>query len=172
MIQLQERQPGGDFDYLSTPLRFIITPNRFGFDTPEDYNDHELICGGYTRHIFKNDGKCGICGDAWDLPKPRPHEYGGKFGKGVTVRKYDPGSEIMIKVEVTSFHFGHFEFRVCEDINAPQECLDKHLLKVINGTPSAPTPSDVDTCFYPRYGPHLYEIYVKLPGSRFENFYF
>lgn len=39
---------------------------RYGFDTPHDYNDHESYCGGFTRQWQRNNGKCGICGDAWD----------------------------------------------------------------------------------------------------------
>lgn len=39
---------------------------RYGFDTPHNYNDHELYCGGFTRQWAQNDGKCGVCGDAWD----------------------------------------------------------------------------------------------------------
>lgn len=42
---------------------------RYGFSTPPNYNDHELYCGGFTRQWQTNGGKCGICGDAWDLPK-------------------------------------------------------------------------------------------------------
>lgn len=40
---------------------------RYGFNTPHNYNDHELYCGGFTRQWVKNEGKCGICGDAWDM---------------------------------------------------------------------------------------------------------
>lgn len=39
---------------------------RYGFDTPQDYNDHECYCGGFTRQWQRNKGKCGICGDPWD----------------------------------------------------------------------------------------------------------
>lgn len=39
---------------------------RYGFDTPHNYNDHELYCGGYTRQWVKNGGNCGVCGDPWD----------------------------------------------------------------------------------------------------------
>ena len=42
---------------------------RFGFGTPENYNDHELYCGGYSRQWNRNGGKCGICGDPWDMKK-------------------------------------------------------------------------------------------------------
>ncbi len=40
--------------------------HRYGFNTPPNYNDHELYCGGYSRQWGTNGGKCGICGDAWD----------------------------------------------------------------------------------------------------------
>lgn len=81
---------------------------RYGFNTPPNYNDHELYCGGFTRQWKKNEGRCGECGDAFDMPSPRPHEYGGKYGQGVIVRKYNPGSEFTIKVELTASHMGYF----------------------------------------------------------------
>lgn len=80
---------------------------RFGFNTPANYNDHELYCGGFTRQWKQNEGKCGECGDAYDMTVPRPHEYGGKYGQGVIVRKYNPSSEIAIKVELTASHMGY-----------------------------------------------------------------
>lgn len=79
---------------------------RFGFQTPPDYNDHELNCGGLSRQWQRNGGKCGECGDAWDLPEPRPHEYGGHWGKGQIVRSYLPGSQMTIRVELTASHMG------------------------------------------------------------------
>jgi hypothetical protein len=42
---------------------------RYGFDAPANYNDHELYCGGFSRQWQTNGGKCGICGDPWDLPQ-------------------------------------------------------------------------------------------------------
>lgn len=78
---------------------------RYGFQTPPNYNDHELYCGGFARQQ-KNGGKCGECGDAWDLPEPRANEYGGKYGLGVIVRKYSPGSTMTIRVELTASHMG------------------------------------------------------------------
>ncbi|XP_055377878.1 uncharacterized protein LOC129609783 [Condylostylus longicornis] len=138
---------------------------RYGFQTPPNYNDHELYCGGYQRQWSKNGGKCGECGDAWDLPKPRPHEFGGKWGQGVVVRKYNPGSEITIRVELTASHMGYFEFRLCPEIKAKQDCLDKNLLKIITGVPLTPMPDDLDTRFYPRNGSRIYEIKAKLPND-------
>lgn len=61
--------------YYTKPLnghgRLIEPPSRasawrYGFNTPHNYNDHELYCGGFTRQWVKNEGRCGVCGDAWD----------------------------------------------------------------------------------------------------------
>ncbi|KAI8441952.1 hypothetical protein MSG28_005624 [Choristoneura fumiferana] len=128
---------------------------RFGFDTPHNYNDHELYCGGFTRQWKRNEGKCGVCGDAWDTPVPRAHELGGRFGKGVIVRKYAPQDAITIKVELTANHNGYFEFRVCEEPKTTtQECLDKNVLK-IDGRDG--------TKYYPREGNKVYEMKYRLP---------
>ncbi|XP_012548192.1 uncharacterized protein LOC105842064 [Bombyx mori] len=128
---------------------------RFGFDTPHNYNDHELFCGGFSRQWNKNDGKCGVCGDPWDASTPRAHELGGRFGKGIIVRKYAPKSTITIKVELTASHNGFFEFRVCEEPKSTtQECLDKYVLKM-DGKDS--------TKFYPRDGNKVYEMKYQLP---------
>lgn len=105
----------------------------------------------------------GECGDAYNLQKPRPHEYGGKYGQGVIVRSYNPGSEMTIRVELTASHMGYFEFRLCDNIKADQSCLDKHLLKMLGGTPSIPHPNDLETRFYPRNGSRIYEIRAQLP---------
>ncbi|KAL5274619.1 hypothetical protein ACFFRR_000984 [Megaselia abdita] len=138
---------------------------RYGFNTPPNYNDHELYCGGYTRQWKKNEGKCGECGDAFDMSLPRPHEYGGKYGQGVIVRKYNPGSELTIKVELTASHMGFFEFRVCPDVKAKQDCLDKNILEIADGSPKISAPDDLHTRFYPRNGSRIYEIIAKLPLS-------
>ncbi|XP_019555760.2 uncharacterized protein LOC109425025 [Aedes albopictus] len=138
---------------------------RYGFSTPPNYNDHELYCGGFNRQWQKNDGKCGECGDAYDAPKPRPHEYGGKWGQGVIVRRYRPGSVITLRVELTASHMGYFEFRICDNVKAQQECLDQHPLKILSGTPSIPHPNDLETRFYPRNGSRIYEMKAELPQS-------
>ncbi|KAG6464063.1 uncharacterized protein LOC115452786 [Manduca sexta] len=128
---------------------------RFGFDTPHNYNDHELFCGGFTRQWNKNGGKCGVCGDAWDAPPPRAHEPGGRFYKGVIVRKYPPNSTITIKVELTASHAGFFEFRVCnEPKSTTQDCLDKNVLK-LDGRDA--------TKYYPKDGNKVYEMKYQLP---------
>lgn len=136
---------------------------RFGFQTPPDYNDHELYCGGLTRQWKINGGRCGECGDAWDIPEPRPHEYGGQWGQGLVVRSYTPGSKITIRVELTASHMGYFEFRVCPNKSAKQSCLDENVLQVLNGSPSRPNLTDLKTRFYPRNGSCVYEMQALLP---------
>lgn len=39
----------------------------------------------------QNKGNCGVCGDAYNLETPRPHEAGGQFAKGVIGRRYSVG---------------------------------------------------------------------------------
>ncbi|XP_033733300.1 mucin-2-like [Pecten maximus] len=103
---------------------------RGGFDTPKNFNDNELYCGGFA-HQQSLGGKCGVCGDPYDQPHPRENEAGGKYAKGVIVKYYTKGSTINITVEITSNHLGFFEFRLCEnnDVAKPitKECL-KYLL--------------------------------------------
>lgn len=137
---------------------------RYGFQTPPNYNDHELYCGGFTRQQ-RNGGKCGECGDPWDVPQPRANEHGGRYGQGVVVRKYNPGSDITLRVELTASHMGYFEFRVCPEIAAKQECLDKHVLELLGGSPSVSNPNDLSTRFYPRNGSRIYEIKGRLPDG-------
>lgn len=61
---------------------------------------------------FSNDKKCiylkyvFCCVLNLDLPQPRPNEHGGKYGQGVIVRKYNPGSDFTIRVELTASHMG------------------------------------------------------------------
>ena len=47
----------------------LVKLHRYGFGTPEDFNDHELYCGGWSRQHQRNKGLCGVCGDAYDLPQ-------------------------------------------------------------------------------------------------------
>ena len=64
---------------------------RFGFPGEVNYDDNELYCGGFAVQYERNHGKCGVCGDAFHLRQPRPHEAGGQFGQGVITREYTMG---------------------------------------------------------------------------------
>lgn len=53
---------------------------------------------------MQNNGQCGVCGDAYHLNDPRPHEAGGEYAKGTIVRHYTVGQVILflhIKFPVT-----------------------------------------------------------------------
>lgn len=155
ILVLLEKGVNGHGRLIEPPSR--ASAWRFGFDTPHNYNDHELYCGGFTRQWNKNGGKCGVCGDAWDSPKPRPHELGGRFGKGVIVRRYAPRDVIVIKVELTANHQGFFEFKVCDDAKTTeQECLDKSVLHLEGRD---------ETRYYPREGNKVYEMKYRLPDN-------
>ena len=49
----------------------------------------------YVRSVIvqwvENKGQCGVCGDAYHLKEPRPHEAGGEYAKGTIVRHYTVG---------------------------------------------------------------------------------
>lgn len=81
-----------------------------------------------------NGGKCGICGDAYHLKQPRPHETGGEFGRGIISRHYFSGQIIDIVIELTSNHRGRFELYLCPNNNPKQEatqsCFDRYPLYV------------------------------------------
>ncbi|XP_073982144.1 uncharacterized protein [Rhodnius prolixus] len=110
---------------------------RFGFPTPVNYNDNELFCGGYAVQWEQNQGKCGVCGDAYSLTDPRPHEAGGQYAKGVIGRRYAVGQEVDVEVELTANHWGRFEMFLCPNNNpryeATQGCFDRFPL-FISGT--------------------------------------
>ncbi|XP_032667719.1 uncharacterized protein LOC116842508 [Odontomachus brunneus] len=107
---------------------------RFGYPNPVNYNDNELFCGGYAVQWQQNKGKCGLCGDAYHLTHPRPHEAGGEFANGIIVRHYTVGQDIDVEIELTANHYGRFEMYLCPN-NDPsrevtQECLNSYPLYV------------------------------------------
>lgn len=81
----------------------------------------------------QNEGKCGVCGDAFNL-RTRPHEAGGDYAKGIISRRYSTGQEIDIEIELTANHYGRFEMFLCPNNNprneATQECFDRYPLYI------------------------------------------
>ncbi|XP_061197891.1 uncharacterized protein LOC133206002 [Saccostrea echinata] len=128
---------------------------RFGFNTPHNYNDNQLFCGGKNRQWGKNGGKCGICGDPWD--GVRENEAGGRYAKGIISRRYKEGEIIEAQVKITASHLGYFEFRLCpnNDIHKPatQACLDQYVLHQPNGS----------VRFMEQGRTQVYSIKLKLP---------
>ncbi|XP_057653302.1 uncharacterized protein LOC130892086 [Diorhabda carinulata] len=109
---------------------------RFGFPNPVNYNDNELFCGGYAVQWEQNEGKCGICGDAYHIEQPRPHEAGGIYAKGIISRHFSVGQNIDIEIELTANHYGRFEILLCPNNNPKQEatqsCFDRFPLYLNN----------------------------------------
>lgn len=58
-------------------------------------------------------GKCGLCGDAYNLRAPRPHETGGFMVMNRTVKNYFPRSTLDVIVNLDTNHGGYFEFELC-----------------------------------------------------------
>merc|ERR1711970_141135 len=81
---------------------------RDGFPNPADYNDNQGFCGG-AMHQQSLGGKCGICGDPWDGPKP--HEVPGRYANGIIVDTFKSGQEVEVTVQITTNHKGYFEFK-------------------------------------------------------------
>jgi len=131
---------------------------RFGFATPHDYDDTAGFCGGFNTQWAVNDGKCGVCGDAWNAEVKEHEAPGGKFATGTIVREYTAGQSIDISVEVTANHRGSFTFRLCRAPSAEQdpsqECLDQHLLTTSTGEQEWVLPSESNG---------MYDLQVELP---------
>ncbi|XP_045522470.1 uncharacterized protein LOC123713035 [Pieris brassicae] len=107
---------------------------RVGFNSPPNYDDDGLNCGGFDRQYRTNRGKCGVCGDAYDMRPPRTHELGGTYGKGTVVGTYRSGQILEVTVEITAFHKGYWYFKICPDPKREtQRCFDKYPLHLEDG---------------------------------------
>lgn len=108
---------------------------RFNRSAPHDWNDHAQWCGSFDIQHFSNGGKCGLCGDNWADPRPRPHELGGFYGEGFIVKSYIQGSEIDVIIRVTSNHLGKFTFELCNLDNEGEsdECFQKNHVYLADG---------------------------------------
>ncbi|UXI16116.1 Proton-coupled folate transporter [Sarcoptes scabiei] len=128
---------------------------RAGFDVKPNYDDSELFCGGIMAQWKKNDGRCGVCGDSFSDKQPRPHETGGEFASGISVRSYSPGSEIVVIIEIVANHMGSFKFGLCPRKSASELETEECFLPLkVNGT-------DLFTIKTHRTG--MYSIPVTLP---------
>ena len=57
------------------------------------------------------DGKCGVCGDPYNADVKENEDIGGKYVNGVITGSYISGSTMDVKVRITAYHMGWFEFR-------------------------------------------------------------
>ena len=88
----------------------------------------------FMKHLQKLQqlgGLCGVCGDDYSADQSDKHnEAGGKYAQGIIVESYPIGTRsIHASVELTAYHIGHFEFRLCphNDPSTPvsQDCLNE-----------------------------------------------
>ncbi|KAJ2940377.1 hypothetical protein O0L34_g54 [Tuta absoluta] len=127
---------------------------RFGFPSPADYDDDGANCGGFAVQHQTNKGKCGICGDAYNIAPPRQHELGGTYGLGLIVARYAPGALITTTVDLTTSHKGFWQFKLCPDPESnDQACFDKHVLETEDG----------EVKYFPNRGSGKYNVTYRLP---------
>ena len=130
------------------------------------YTDNGLNCGGRDFQASQN-GACGVCGDAVNLARPRPHEDGGKYGKGIISGQFEPGQVMTTQTQITAHHKGWVEFKLCSrettSANDLKSCLDDNILQVTSGG-SKFMLEDTHDSHYARGG-YWYEIDVVLPAS-------
>ncbi|KAK2581714.1 hypothetical protein KPH14_002199 [Odynerus spinipes] len=117
---------------------------RKGFNTPTNYDDDGNYCGGLTVNI-QNGGKCGVCGDNYVLPRPRPNENTGIYGTGTIVKRYQKGQKIEAVARITANHWGHFKFQICPLSNSKEleteECFERFPLKFEDGSDKYQVPT-------------------------------
>lgn len=66
------------------------------------------------RQHETNNGRCGVCGDAYDDVKPLFIPPSGTFATGIVGRCYLTGTRYLsATVQLTSSHLGYFDFRLC-----------------------------------------------------------
>ncbi|CAG7710001.1 unnamed protein product [Allacma fusca] len=152
--------------YVSGHGRLMDPPNRSSvwrvpefahLSPPANYNDNELFCGGAGVQHGQNGGRCGECGDAYHLPRPRANEGGGNYARGIIVRNYRKGQTVDIDVDLTTSHKGYFQFRLCDNgrngVPEEQSCFDRNLLQLEQGGTNFPI-TGPSGHYYPK---------VKLP---------
>jgi len=150
--------------YLSEPVArssaWLVDPS---FRECCSYYSHmEMFCGGLAHQWNNNGGKCGICGEPYDRPV-KLFEKGGQMYKGTSVKTYQQGQQIDVKVMLTANHKGYFEFRLCNvdatpSSDATQACLDRGLLTMANS--DSTKFRDLD-----KYGTGLITVRVQLPSN-------
>ena len=104
---------------------------RFFPGRPRQYTDNELNCGGFSVQWNQNNGKCGVCGDAYHISNPK-YVYPGTYAKdGFITKTYKEGQTIDVTIRITSNHQGFFRFSLGKLVNRPitQEQLKYVLLQ-------------------------------------------
>ncbi|KAG8228483.1 hypothetical protein J437_LFUL009348 [Ladona fulva] len=100
----------------------------------EDFSSNIYI----NRQWNFNDGRCGLCGDDYALPRPRPYENMGARSRGIVVEAYEEGAVIPVVATITASHKGYFMFNMCPLKNdlewEEEECFAKYPLELADGS--------------------------------------
>jgi len=113
--------------------RFMEPPGRsalwrfpeYDIYKPEAYPiDDQVWCGNVHQFEGQEGQTCGVCGDNAGDGKPREHENGGRFGRGIIVRNYSKGQTIPIHVTSnTQNHGGYVKIQICDRIPETEDCF-------------------------------------------------
>ncbi|XP_060607944.1 uncharacterized protein LOC132760070, partial [Ruditapes philippinarum] len=139
---------------------------RYGYNNPENYNDNQLFCGGFNVQWNQNDGRCGVCGDPYNAQVKPNEDVGGLYVvNGVITGSYDKGGVLNTEVEITAYHKGWFEFRLCPlattTTKVTQECLNQNVLTVKGTNTTRIQLEEIKTGL----GPGVYIINLQLPST-------
>ncbi|BFZ00210.1 hypothetical protein BsWGS_03249 [Bradybaena similaris] len=108
---------------------------RRGYNTPVNYNDNQLFCGG-LQHEVSEGYRCAVCGDPFD--GPYDNEAGGIYATGQITNTYNKGQRTQFQVDLTANHYGYFEFKICPTNNPhvkeTQSCFDQHPVSMADGS--------------------------------------
>ncbi|XP_055905835.1 uncharacterized protein LOC129941272 isoform X1 [Eupeodes corollae] len=130
---------------------------RYDESAPKNYEDNMLNCGGadlsfatnfyfiftfLMSFIFQvmwgtNAGECGLCGDDYSLPTPRPNELGGTFGEGVITKQYVNESQVELGIQVIVNQMGFFYFDICnldEFHEESEDCFKENPILLADGS--------------------------------------
>ena len=96
-----------------------------------------LECVYLLQNLRRNRGMCGTCGDPYQ--GPREHEAGGKYALGIITRSYPANQrKLPVKVVLTAYHKGYYEFKICPhnnpNIPVSQRCLNRYPLRIVEGS--------------------------------------
>ncbi|RUS78947.1 hypothetical protein EGW08_013288, partial [Elysia chlorotica] len=146
--------------------RMLDPPSRMsaylaGFDTPPNYEDHQMNCGGISLQWDTNGGRCGVCGDPWSGPRLYERPDGAMVqGEPVITKTYSENESIKVSIQITMNHKVRFQIQfVVSRLNrqySDQDCLDKHLLADDTGRTRFDSPSD---------STGLFDFYLVLPSG-------
>ncbi|KAL3884517.1 hypothetical protein ACJMK2_024652 [Sinanodonta woodiana] len=127
------RETVGHGAMIDPPARNYM--GKAGFSVPINYDYNSQYCGGFYN-LKNHGGKCGVCGDPWQ--GPRPHEPGGIYATDVIGRCYLKRTKtINVTISITAWHKGYFSFKMCPHnnpkTNASQSCFDQYPLQLVSG---------------------------------------